>query len=148
MFLLLWSCSVGAGTASCDPPGTQVEHPKAAGCVVIEEQRLLMVRTRHGWTIPGGKIEEGEEPAVAAARESREEAGVDVRATAPACAVPGKSFVAWSCERTTAVGPQPDGDETTEARFLPRDELLALPDAELRYPDQRTSLVRLIDASR
>ncbi|MCB9688964.1 MAG: NUDIX hydrolase [Alphaproteobacteria bacterium] len=147
MFLLLWSCSVGAGTASCDPPGTQVEHPKAAGCVVIEEHALLMVRTRQGWTIPGGSIEEGESPDVAAVRESREEAGVDVRATAPACAVPGKRFVAWSCERTSTVGPAPDGDETTEARFLTREELVGMPEGDLRYPDQRDSLVRLVDAA-
>lgn len=146
MLLVLWSCTLGAGSVSCDPPGTQVAHPRSAGCVVVEEHRLLMVRTSDGWTIPGGSIEDGETADVAAARESREEAGVDVRATAPACAVPSKRFVAWSCERTSAEGPHPDGEETTEARFLSRDELLALPAAELRYPDQLPSLIGLLDA--
>jgi 8-oxo-dGTP pyrophosphatase MutT (NUDIX family) len=38
---------------------------------------VLLIRTRAGlWTLPGGRVDEGESPAEAAAREAFEEAGV------------------------------------------------------------------------
>jgi 8-oxo-dGTP diphosphatase len=42
------------------------------------DERFLMVYNpkRDGWEMPGGKVEEGEEPQDAAVREFREEAGV------------------------------------------------------------------------
>lgn len=52
-----------------------------ANVVVTDDQgRLLLVRHsyRAHWGLPGGLIERGEEPAVAAAREVREEVGIEV----------------------------------------------------------------------
>ncbi len=52
----------------------------AAVVVVNDDQDLLMVKSpRRGWEIPGGQVEQGERPAEAAAREAREESGIDVR---------------------------------------------------------------------
>ena len=54
-----------------------------AGCIIpdAEGKILLLHRNtpkRTQWEIPGGKIEEGEEPAVSAAREVLEELGIEV----------------------------------------------------------------------
>jgi hypothetical protein len=68
------------------PDGRHLEHrlirtPPGAGCVVVlDGQALLLWRHRfitgsQGWEIPIGKIEPGEDPAAAAAREPRKRPG-------------------------------------------------------------------------
>lgn len=68
------------------PDGRHLEHrlirtPPGAGCVVVSNaQVLLLWRHRfitgtYGWEIPIGKIDPGEDVAVAAARETEEETG-------------------------------------------------------------------------
>jgi len=52
------------------------------GAVVVDDDRLLMIRRGHGpaagtWSVPGGRVERGETVAEAVVRELREEAGVD-----------------------------------------------------------------------
>ncbi|MDQ1696000.1 MAG: 8-oxo-dGTP diphosphatase [Frankiaceae bacterium] len=63
----------------------QKPHPvECAGAVVRDaEGRLLLVRRGHPpseglWSLPGGRIEPGESAAQAAAREAREETGLNV----------------------------------------------------------------------
>jgi ADP-ribose pyrophosphatase YjhB (NUDIX family) len=56
---------------------------RASGVVVIEPAGLLLVRRRFDpgagcWSLPGGRLEEGESPATCAEREVREETGLDV----------------------------------------------------------------------
>src|SRR5436189_989377 len=56
----------------------------AAGTLVTVEGRLLLLRRaiepRYGaWVFPGGFVDRGEHPEEAAAREAREEAGIEVR---------------------------------------------------------------------
>jgi ADP-ribose pyrophosphatase YjhB (NUDIX family) len=50
---------------------------------IIVSERILLVRERAdgGWTLPGGWADPGESPSEAAARETREESGLDVRTT-------------------------------------------------------------------
>jgi 8-oxo-dGTP diphosphatase len=68
-------------------PGADQEKPapvECAGAVVRDQEgRLLLVRRGHEpglgtWSLPGGRIEPGESAAEAAAREVREETGLDV----------------------------------------------------------------------
>lgn len=69
------------------PDGSRLEHRlirtrPGAGAVVIDDERRVLLLWRHrfitdtwGWEIPIGRIEEGESPADAAAREFEEETG-------------------------------------------------------------------------
>jgi 8-oxo-dGTP pyrophosphatase MutT (NUDIX family) len=69
------------------PDGRHLDHrlirtAPGAGAVVTDEQNRVLLIWRHrfitdtwGWEIPIGKIEEGEEPMAAAAREVEEETG-------------------------------------------------------------------------
>ncbi len=68
------------------PGGRHLQHrlirtPPGAGCVVVRDgHALLLWRHRfitgsQGWEIPIGRIEPGEDPATAAARETEEETG-------------------------------------------------------------------------
>ena len=55
-----------------------------AAAVVIENGRVLLTRRAEGqhlagmWEVPGGKLEDGESPEEALARECREECGIDL----------------------------------------------------------------------
>jgi mutator protein MutT len=55
-----------------------------AAAVIIEHDRVLLTRRPEGqhlaglWEFPGGKLEDGESPEEAVARECREECGIEV----------------------------------------------------------------------
>ena len=56
---------------------------RAAGCVVRDDAgNMLLIRRNNRWDLPKGKAEEGETLFAAAMRESNEETGLDVFASA------------------------------------------------------------------
>ena len=102
------------------------------GAVVLLDDRVLFIRQAPGhslegqWSIPWGIVEPGESPAEAAARESHEEAGVDVRVEGllgiQDLPESGWLAIAFLC-RYRYGEPTPDGRETDDARFLTRAEI-------------------------
>jgi 8-oxo-dGTP diphosphatase len=113
-------------------------HPRVRGVGVFVRcgERVLLVRSTYQswWGLPGGRIDRGEEPRAAAARELHEEAGI---AIAPeALAQLGElelahnhihdhvSFFELRCEREPSVAC--DGVEIAELRWARDDELRAL----------------------
>jgi ADP-ribose pyrophosphatase YjhB (NUDIX family) len=108
------------------------QDPKVAVGTILQndDNHILLLRRAiepgYGkWVFPGGFVDRGEPVVVAAVREAREEAGLDVRidrllnvysysGRAPVIIV----YVASIIGGTLAVD-----DESTEARFFPRDRI-------------------------
>lgn len=116
----------------------------AAGCIVRDEsERILLVRRSIApvdtWTYPGGYVDRGEQPALAAARETLEEAGLEVQAQellgvfhSPGSIVLVLVYLAQVEKATPQVGP-----ECNDARFFGADEL---PWDNLSFPSTRRAL--------
>ena len=51
----------------------------AVCCIVMYQNKLVLVRNKRGWEFPAGKIEQGEEPETAIRREIAEEAGAIIK---------------------------------------------------------------------
>lgn len=125
------------------PDGRHLEHrlirtPPGAGAVVVAEGKvLLMWRHRfitgtEGWEIPIGKIDPGEDPADAAARETEEETGWrpgPLRFLLRVEPTPGLSdsahhiYLADGAER---IGPPEDDFESDHVGWVPLPDVAAL----------------------
>jgi ADP-ribose pyrophosphatase YjhB (NUDIX family) len=114
---------------------------------VIVEHRILLVHERDdgAWSLPGGWADVGESAAETAERETREEAGVEVRAVKLLALYdrerrghprhPEYSYKAiFACQAEGSGSPRP-GYETLGAGFFARDELPELSLARV-LPDQ------------
>jgi 8-oxo-dGTP diphosphatase len=112
------------------------------GALVYDEQhRLLVVRranepSRGLWSIPGGRVEPGEDDATAVAREVAEETGLTVEVGALVGEVEregpnGKLYVIRDYEAAAVGGVLTAGDDATDAKFVSRDEFDNLPTATL-----------------
>ena len=111
----------------------------AAAVIADGGGRVLLVRTpQRGWELPGGQVERGESAIHAAAREIREESGIEAEITR-FCGVVQNA--GWSMCDLLFLGhrlggtPRPMPPETTEAGFfeLPRAlDLLTLGTFRLR----------------
>jgi ADP-ribose pyrophosphatase YjhB (NUDIX family) len=123
-----------------------VQTHQGAGCLVIHDQGLLLVKNTAGWTIPGGYAEGTETSSQTAVRETKEEAGIEVIPGAPACAVVSKRFVMHVCAVAGPVAVRPDGIETSDVRFFSESELASLPPTEMRFPDQKPALLHALQA--
>ena len=102
-----------------------------ADAVVLEEHgRVLLGRRRDAgfWTLPGGGVEKGETPWQAVVRETREETGFDVEVVRLATVdwKQAASDIVFVFECRITAGAAATSDETSEVRFVPKEELAAL----------------------
>lgn len=108
----------------------------AVGAVVVDDDRLLMVRRGHGpaagaWSVPGGRLEAGETVAEAVVRELAEETGLE-----GACGElvgwteivdPGDHYVILDFWVTLLDGRDPQaGSDAAEARWVALGEVAEL----------------------
>jgi 8-oxo-dGTP diphosphatase len=119
-----------------------VERVDCVGALVYDEAlRLLVIRRGHDpgaglWSIPGGRVEPGESDAEAVIREVAEETGLTVTVGDLAGEVerpgrPGTTYVIRDYRATATAGTLTPGDDATDARYVTRPELLALPTTDL-----------------
>jgi ADP-ribose pyrophosphatase YjhB (NUDIX family) len=120
--------------------------PKVAvGTIICDEgDRILLVRRAiepgYGkWVFPGGYVDRGEEVLVAAVREAREEAGLDVRIDrlVNIYSYPGRAPVIIVYSATMLGGCLECDDEGLEARFFAPD---AIPWDELAFQSTHDAL--------
>jgi ADP-ribose pyrophosphatase YjhB (NUDIX family) len=124
-----------------DDDGTGRRVP-CAGAVVVHDGRLLLVRRANDpgrglWSVPGGRVEAGESPEAACAREVREETGLDVEVgplvgrverAGPA----GATYVIddFRCAVRGSVAAIA-GDDADDTHWATRDELATMPLVDL-----------------
>jgi 8-oxo-dGTP diphosphatase len=109
--------------------------------VYDEKRRLLVVRranepSRGLWSVPGGRVEPGEDDPTAVAREVAEETGLTVEVGALVGEVEregpnGRLYIIRDYEAAAIGGVLTAGDDATEAKFVSRDEFDNLPTATL-----------------
>jgi ADP-ribose pyrophosphatase YjhB (NUDIX family) len=113
------------------------ERVDCVGALVYDEQRRLLVVRRANepgrglWSIPGGRVEPGEDDPSAVAREVAEETGLTVEVGALVGEVEreglnGQLYVIRDYEAKRTGGTLTPGDDATDARFVTRAEFTAL----------------------
>ncbi|MCP9953947.1 NUDIX hydrolase [Actinomadura madurae] len=110
---------------------------RCVGGIVRDDGRLLLVQRGRPpgvgqWTIPGGRVEPGEDDHAAVARELREETGLDVAVGALAGSVrrPGPGGVTYDIHdymATVVGGTLRAGDDASDVRWASADDLRDLP---------------------
>ncbi|MEV6983842.1 NUDIX hydrolase [Sphaerisporangium sp. NPDC051017] len=119
------------------PDGRHLDHrlirtAPGAGAVVTDERRRVLLIWRHrfitdswGWEIPIGKIEDGEDPASAAAREVEEETGWRPGVLRPLVKVQPTNGISDSVHHifhassATYIGPPTEGWEAERVEWVP-----------------------------
>lgn len=112
---------------------TEARWPVSVKGVVRRDGAVLLARNRRDeWELPGGRLEEGEQPAEALVRELREETGLAVRPGRLLVAevfevVPGRRvlILAHRCDLADAADPVLS-EEHVAVAFVPEVDLGAL----------------------
>jgi 8-oxo-dGTP diphosphatase len=116
-------------------PDADEEKPQpivCAGAVVRDEHgRLLLVRrgsepSKGLWSLPGGRVEPGETPAMAAVREVREETGLDVEVERLLATVSIGGYLVHDFAASVVGGDLRAGDDADDVRWCADEDLRAL----------------------
>jgi 8-oxo-dGTP diphosphatase len=136
---------VAAGAVATSPEdpragtyGGPVRRVPCVGAVVLDgDGRLLLVRRANPpgaglWSVPGGRVESGEDDATALAREVAEETGLGVvvgelLGTVERDGPGGVSYVIADFRCTVTGGKLRAGDDATAVAWVSLDELPAVP---------------------
>ncbi|WP_344237104.1 NUDIX hydrolase [Kribbella hippodromi] len=119
-----------------------MERVDCVGALVYDEQHRLLVVKRANepgrglWSIPGGRVEPGEDDPSAVAREVAEETGLTVEVGELVGEVErpgarGQLYVIRDYEATAVGGRLTAGDDASDARFVTRSEFLTMSTATL-----------------
>jgi 8-oxo-dGTP pyrophosphatase MutT (NUDIX family) len=126
------------------PDGRHLEHrlfrmAASAGAVVTDDQRRALLIWRHrfitglwGWEMPMGRINQGESPADAAAREVEEETGwrparlKPLAYAQPAAGIMDAAHHLFVADRATRIGRPADAFESTRIEWIPLAETPAM----------------------
>jgi 8-oxo-dGTP diphosphatase len=123
-------------------PQAETDRVQCVGALVYDEQHRLLVIQRANepgrglWSLPGGRVEPGEDDPTAVAREVAEETGLrvevgefvgEVERDAPN----GKLYVIRDYQAESVGGTLTAGDDALDARFVNREEFENLPTATL-----------------
>jgi 8-oxo-dGTP pyrophosphatase MutT (NUDIX family) len=129
---------------------TPITAQHSAGGVVIQDDHVLMIRTRTRrgrsvWTFPKGRVETGESDPEAALREVCEETGYACRLLGPLAKTtfsfrhgPNRirKTVTWFLLKPTRLAGNPDPREVDEVRWIPLNEAYS----KLSYRSDRSLL--------
>lgn len=126
------------------PDGSHTEHevvrgPDAAGCVVLDAERGILMIWRHrfmpdtwGWEVPGGAIDEGETPEQAAVREAFEETGWRVTGSVrhlsthhPSVGLVNQTFSIYLGDGAEYVGAPTDANEAASVEWRSFEQVAA-----------------------
>ena len=102
------------------------------GLAYDDAGRLLLVQRanepgRGLWSVPGGRVEPGEDDAAALVREMLEETGLQVTPDALVGRVRRGRFAIADYRCTVVAGPLRAGDDALDARFVDRAAMAAFP---------------------
>ncbi len=132
-----------------------VDHPGGACVLAVREGKVLLVRQyRYAYReelleIPAGKLEEGEDPMCAAARELSEETGLSagkmtlLRVLYPTPGYSSEKIYIYEAEELEEGARHPDAGEFLSAVSIPLEEAYAMAD-EGKIRDAKT-LIALAD---
>ena len=106
--------------------------PCVGGLAYDDAGRLLLVQRANDpgrglWSVPGGRVEAGEDDAAALVREMREETGLRIEPGALVGRVQRGPFAIADYRCTVLAGPLRAGDDALDARFVDRTTMAALP---------------------
>jgi len=155
---------VGGTDRDACPDCDYIEFAKTSigvGALILQGDRVLLVERGippvGRWTFPGGYIEQQDNLQTALVREVREEAGIDVQPQGILFIrnIPTERkndlYIIFLCERVGEQEPQPDGEESTQARFVAPEEFDQMDIGPFTrwvyetYCTHRPSPLRLID---
>jgi acetyl-CoA carboxylase carboxyl transferase subunit beta len=116
------------------PQGDAEKQPVVCAGAVVRDGtgRLLLARRGHApgagrWSLPGGRVEPGETPAAAAAREVFEETGLTVAVGELLATVPIGDYLVHDFAASVTGGELRAGDDASDVRWCTLDDAALLP---------------------